>query len=409
MHDRRTICHGPRNAPDVPYRSSQDQRTPRRVSVLSDSIVPRAFLACAFGGYSPVPSCWLAHERALWCFRSYFSFLLMVLEYGVPKPAILDGRPVRVILAQPRGFCAGVIRAIDIVEQALRKFGTPVYVRHEIVHNRHVVDNLRAKGARFVEDLSEVPAGAVTIFSAHGVARSVEDEARARALRVLDATCPLVAKVHGQGNRYFDQGRTVILVGHAGHPEVEGTMGQIPGRVLLVQTEADVEALDLTADTPVAYITQTTLSVDDTRNVIAALQRRFINIVGPDIDDICYATQNRQQAVRELAKLADIILVVGAGNSSNSNRLCEIGIEVGKPSYLIADGSELDPSWVSGAGVVGITAGASAPEELVEDVIAALRRLRPVEVSVLPGIEETVEFRIPADLLRGPRVTDPAV
>jgi len=311
--------------------------------------------------------------------------------------------PMRVMLAQPRGFCAGVIRAIDIVEQALAKFGAPVYVRHEIVHNRHVVETLRAKGARFVEHLSEVPAGAITIFSAHGVARQVQDEAQEYGLRVLDATCPLVAKVHSQGKRYSTQGRVLILVGHAGHPEVEGTMGQVPGPVLLVQTERDVDALDLAVDTPVAYVTQTTLSVDDTRTIIAALKRRFTDIVGPDINDICYATQNRQSAVRELAKIADVILVVGAKNSSNSNRLCEIGVEAGVPSYLIADGSELDAAWVRAASVVGITAGASAPEELVDSVIAALRRLGPVEVSVLPGMEEKVEFRLPAELLRARR------
>ena len=307
---------------------------------------------------------------------------------------------MRVMLAQPRGFCAGVIRAIDIVEQALAKFGAPIYVRHEIVHNRHVVESLRAKGARFVEHLSEVPAGAITIFSAHGVARQVEDDAQARGLRVLDATCPLVAKVHGQGKRYVAAGRVVILIGHAGHPEVEGTMGQVPGPVVLVQTVEDVERLALAPGTPVAYVTQTTLSVDDTRSIINALKRRFTDIVGPDINDICYATQNRQAAVRELARTADVILVVGATNSSNSNRLREIGVEAGVPSYLISDGSELDPDWVKNATVVGITAGASAPESLVEDVIAALRRLGPVEVSVLAGIEEKVEFRLPAALLR---------
>jgi 4-hydroxy-3-methylbut-2-enyl diphosphate reductase len=312
---------------------------------------------------------------------------------------------MRVILAQPRGFCAGVIRAIDTVEQALSRFGAPVYVRHEIVHNRHVVESLRAKGARFVEHLSEVPAGAITVFSAHGVARSVEDEAQMRGLRILDATCPLVAKVHGQGRRYFAQGRVVILVGHGGHPEVEGTMGQIPGPALLVQNERDVDALDLAADTPVAYITQTTLSVDDTRAVIAALQRRFTDIVGPDIDDICYATQNRQSAVRELARFADVIIVVGAENSSNSNRLREIGIEAGVPSYLVSDGSELDSEWMRDAAVVGITAGASAPEELVDNVVAALRRLGPVEVSVLPGIEERVHFQLPAELQRSRTTT----
>ena len=315
---------------------------------------------------------------------------------------------MRVMLAQPRGFCAGVIRAIDIVEQALAKFGAPVYVRHEIVHNRHVVESLRAKGARFVERLAEVPTGAITIFSAHGVARLVEQDAQTRGLRVLDATCPLVAKVHAQGKRYVAQGRVVILVGHAGHPEVEGTMGQIHGPVLLVQTEHDVKALDLAADTPVAYITQTTLSVDDTRAIIAALKRRFTDIVGPGINDICYATQNRQSAVRELAKLSDVILVVGAKNSSNSNRLREIGVEAGVPSYLIADGSELDATWVRDAAVVGITAGASAPEELVDDVVAALRRLGPIEVSMLSGIEEKVEFRLPAELLDASLAPQPA-
>jgi 4-hydroxy-3-methylbut-2-en-1-yl diphosphate reductase len=316
---------------------------------------------------------------------------------------------MRVILAQPRGFCAGVIRAIDIVEQALAKFGSPVYVRHEIVHNRYVVENLRAKGARFVEHLSEIPSGAITIFSAHGVAQRVEEEARARGLRVLDATCPLVAKVHGQGKRYVAHGRVVILIGHAGHPEVEGTMGQVPGPVLLVQTESDVDGLTLPADTPVAYVTQTTLSVDDTRAIIAALKRRFSDIVGPDINDICYATQNRQSAVWELAKVAEVILVVGAKNSSNSNRLREIGVEAGVPSYLIADGGELDAACVRDAAVVGITAGASAPEELVDNVIAALRGLGPVEVSVLPGIEEKVEFRLPAELLRARRAVAGAI
>jgi len=307
---------------------------------------------------------------------------------------------VHVMLAQPRGFCAGVIRAIDIVEHALERFGAPVYVRHEIVHNRHVVESLRAKGARFVEHLAEVPTGAITVFSAHGVARVVEDDASTRGLRVLDATCPLVAKVHGQGKRYVAQGRVVILIGHAGHPEVEGTMGQIPGPVVLVQNEHDVEHLALAAETPVAYITQTTLSVDDTRHVIAALKRRFADIVGPDVDDICYATQNRQSAVRELAKVAGVILVVGAKNSSNSNRLREIGVECGVPSYLIADGSELDAAWVRGAAVVGITAGASAPETLVDAVVNVLRTLGATRISVLPGIEEKVEFRLPAELVR---------
>jgi 4-hydroxy-3-methylbut-2-enyl diphosphate reductase len=305
---------------------------------------------------------------------------------------------MRVILAQPRGFCAGVVRAIEIVERALEKYQAPVYVRHEIVHNRRVVDDLRAKGARFVEEVSEIPANAVTIFSAHGVAKAVEDEAAARSLPVLDATCPLVTKVHNQGKRYIAQGRTLILIGHAGHPEVEGTVGQIPAKVHLVQTESDVDLLDIPIDTPVAYVTQTTLSVDDTRGIIAALERRFTDIAGPEIRDICYATQNRQTSVRELSRLVDVILVVGAKNSSNSNRLREIGAEEGVPSYLIANGSELHPDWVRDARSVGITAGASAPEVLVEDVIEALRGLGPVEVSTLPGREENIHFRLPSEL-----------
>jgi 4-hydroxy-3-methylbut-2-enyl diphosphate reductase len=306
---------------------------------------------------------------------------------------------MHVILAQPRGFCAGVVRAIEIVDRALARYGAPVYVRHEIVHNKAVVGGLRARGAVFVEALVDVPPQAVTIFSAHGVARAVEADARARDLRVLDATCPLVAKVHIQGRQYAAAGRVVLLIGHAGHPEVEGTMGQIDGRVLLVQDEADVDALDLPAATPVAYITQTTLSVDDTRAVIAALQRRFPDLVGPDVRDICYATQNRQRAVRALCRQVDVLLVVGAANSSNSNRLREIGSESGIPSHLLADGSELDPAWMAGAATVGITAGASAPEAMVEHVIAALRALGPVEVSTMDGLEEHVEFRLPPELV----------
>jgi 4-hydroxy-3-methylbut-2-enyl diphosphate reductase len=303
-----------------------------------------------------------------------------------------------VVLAQPRGFCAGVVRAIDIVERALKKYGPPVYVRHEIVHNKFVVESLKAKGARFVEDVSEIPDGAVAIFSAHGVSKQVEREASERSLPVIDATCPLVTKVHNQGKRYVGQGRTVILIGHAGHPEVEGTMGQIPGTVVLVQTVADVEKLDIPTDVPVAYVTQTTLSVDDTRDIIAALTRKFSDIQGPDTRDICYATQNRQSAVRDLCKVADLLLVVGATNSSNSNRLREIGEEAGIPSYLIADGSELQPAWLAGVETVGITAGASAPEVLVNDVIEALRRLRIVDVSALPGREENITFRLPAEV-----------
>ncbi|WP_026607682.1 4-hydroxy-3-methylbut-2-enyl diphosphate reductase [Methylocapsa acidiphila] len=306
---------------------------------------------------------------------------------------------MKVILAQPRGFCAGVVRAIEIVEQALAKYGAPIYVRHEIVHNGYVVESLKAKGARFVESLAEVPSGARTIFSAHGVARSVEDEAAALGLPVLDATCPLVAKVHSQGERYVQQGRSVVLIGHAGHPEVEGTMGRIPGPVHLVQCEADVEALALAPDEPLAYVSQTTLSVDDTKLIIAALERRFSDIVGPETKDICYATQNRQSAVRQLSQLVDVILVVGAKNSSNSNRLREIGTEAQVPTFLIADKSELDLESLRGAGIVGLTAGASAPEILVEEVIEALRGLGPLELSMLPGEEENIEFKLPAELL----------
>ncbi|WP_299803639.1 4-hydroxy-3-methylbut-2-enyl diphosphate reductase [Tardiphaga sp.] len=303
-----------------------------------------------------------------------------------------------VVMAQPRGFCAGVVRAIEIVERALKKHGAPVYVRHEIVHNKFVVESLKEKGAIFVEELDEVPSGAITVFSAHGVARSVEDEAARRRLPVLDATCPLVTKVHNQGKRYMNTGRTLILIGHAGHPEVIGTMGQVSGPVLIVQSVADVTALPLPRDTPVAYITQTTLSVDDTRDIIAALKQQFNDIEGPDVRDICYATQNRQSAVRDLSKLVDVILVVGADNSSNSNRLREIGIEAGVASYLIADGSELNPEWLKDARTIGVTAGASAPEVLVDDVIEALRRIGPVAVSVLPGREENIEFRLPSEL-----------
>ena len=305
---------------------------------------------------------------------------------------------MRVNLAQPRGFCAGVVRAIDIVERSLEKFGAPVYVRHEIVHNKHVVDSLKAKGAVFVEEISEIPDGATTIFSAHGVARRVVEEASERGLPVLDATCPLVSKVHAQGKRYVSRGRTLILIGHAGHPEVEGTLGQVDGPVILISTEEEVEKLDLPNDAPVSYVTQTTLSVDETTGVIAALQRRFSDLTGPNTSDICYATQHRQSAVRDLCKVSDVILVVGAANSSNSNRLCEIGREEGLPSYLIADASAIDPAWLEGKTALGLTAGASAPEELVLGVIERLRQFGPVDVVPMEGVEETIEFRLPAEL-----------
>ncbi len=305
---------------------------------------------------------------------------------------------MRVILAQPRGFCAGVVRAIDIVESALRKHGAPVYVRHEIVHNHRVVVDLQGKGARFVEDLDAVPDNAVTIFSAHGVPKDVEMEAERRNLPVYDATCPLVARVHHQGKRYAAEGRTMILIGHAGHPEVVGTMGQIPGKVILIQRIEDVDGLEIDHDAPLAYVTQTTLSVDDTREIIAALKRRFTNIVGPDTRDICYATQNRQNALRELCKQVDLVLVVGARNSSNSNRLREIGEEAGKPSYLINDPEELQAVWFDGVETIGLTAGASAPEALVNEIIEAMKAFGPIETSTMEGRQERVEFRLPQEL-----------
>jgi 4-hydroxy-3-methylbut-2-en-1-yl diphosphate reductase len=305
---------------------------------------------------------------------------------------------MRVVLAQPRGFCAGVERAIEIVERALKKYGPPIYVRHEIVHNRHVVEDLRTRGAVFVDELDEIPAGARTVFSAHGVAKRIEQLAAERDLPVIDATCPLVAKVHNEGRRYAAQGREIVLVGHAGHAEVEGTIGQVPGKVHLVQTVEDVARLQVADPNKLAYITQTTLSVDDTRGIIAALTARFPTIVGPDVRDICYATQNRQQAVRELARAVDMILVVGSRNSSNSNRLREIGEELGKPAYLIDDADALRPEWFAGIESVGLTAGASAPETLVQGVLAGLRRFGEIEISTLNGVEENVRFRFPAEL-----------
>ena len=306
---------------------------------------------------------------------------------------------MKIILAQPRGFCAGVVRAIDIVERALATRDAPVYVRHEIVHNRHVVDGLKAKGARFVENLDEVPNGALAIFSAHGVSRDVEAEAAGRKLDVIDATCPLVTKVHNQGQRYSSLGRTVILIGHAGHAEVEGTLGRITGPVHLVENCEDVLNLDIRDETPVAYITQTTLSVDDTRMTIEAIKSRFSDVIGPETRDICYATQNRQTAVRDLCRHVEVLLVVGSSNSSNSNRLREIGAECGIPSYLVADGRQIDFSWLAGKETVGITAGASAPDVLVDDVLGALSKLGPIEIKALQGVEEKITFRLPPELL----------
>ena len=305
---------------------------------------------------------------------------------------------LRVMLARPRGFCAGVERAIDIVERALDLYGPPVYVRHEIVHNKHVVETLRAKGAVFVEELSDIPDGAVTIFSAHGVSEAVENEAGRRDLPVIDATCPLVSKVHREGQNHAHKDRKVILIGHEGHPEVEGTQGRIPGGVLLVTHPGDVQNLEVDDPDKVAYVTQTTLSVDETRDVIEALNDRFPAIVGPDVKDICYATQNRQQAVRDLAADVELLLVVGATNSSNSNRLREIGEELGVPSYLVDDATSLDPAWLKGIDVVGITAGASAPEELVQGLIDRLGDFGHVTVHQAPGVNEHMQFKLPREL-----------
>ncbi|HEX2478013.1 MAG TPA: 4-hydroxy-3-methylbut-2-enyl diphosphate reductase [Geminicoccaceae bacterium] len=305
---------------------------------------------------------------------------------------------MRIVLAQPRGFCAGVERAIGIVEHALERFGPPVYVRHEIVHNKHVVEALKSKGARFVDEVDQIPRGAVAVFSAHGVAESVDLAARERGLRVIDAACPLVTKVHKEGQRYAGNGFDVVLIGHAGHPEVEGTMGRIKGRVHLIGSVEDVARLEPSDPSRLAFVTQTTLSVDDTRDIIVALRARFPAIVGPDTRDICYATQNRQTAVRALARQVDLILVVGAQNSSNSNRLRELGEAAGTPSYLIESAENLDRRWLDGVRTLGITAGASAPELLVQDLIANLRKHYAVQVEVLAGIEENVHFRLPPEL-----------
>ncbi len=307
---------------------------------------------------------------------------------------------MQVILAQPRGFCAGVERAIEIVEAALQQYGPPIYVRHEIVHNLRVVENLKAKGVRFVEQIDQIPNGAITVFSAHGVSEKVEQDASVRGLRPLDATCPLVSKVHIEGRRYAANGYDIILIGHENHPEVEGTVGQIPGPVFLVSDVDGVEALQVRDPDKVAYITQTTLSVDDTLDVISALRRRFPKIVGPDVKDICYATQNRQAAVRTLASIVDLVLVVGAQNSSNSNRLCEVSNDSGVPSYLLEDPSKLDPAWLRGKKSIGITAGASTPEELVHDLIEKLREYTDLEISTMDGIVENVRFSLPPALDR---------
>jgi 4-hydroxy-3-methylbut-2-enyl diphosphate reductase len=310
----------------------------------------------------------------------------------------MSKRPLNIVLARPRGFCAGVVRAVEIVERALDLYGAPVYVRHEIVHNKHVVDSLRERGAIFVEEVDDIPKGAVTIFSAHGVSRNVEGDAEARGLEVIDATCPLVGKVHSEARRYTDKGYEIVLIGHRDHPEVVGTMGQVTGRVHLVSEISDVEVLAPGDTEKLAYVTQTTLSVDDTKHIIDALRARFPAIVGPDLKDICYATQNRQTSVRQLATAADVVLVVGANNSSNSNRLREIADGLGVPAYLIADAGELDLNWLVYAQRVGLTAGASAPESLVKGVIDALSSAFDVTVTELDGVVENIHFKLPSTL-----------
>ena len=325
-----------------------------------------------------------------------------------------------ILLASPRGFCAGVERAIAIVETALEKFGAPIYVRHEVVHNRYVVDDLKARGAIFIEDLNAVPAGATLIFSAHGVPQAVREEAARRGFKVFDATCPLVTKVHLEVARLRKQGYQIVMIGHRGHPEVEGTLGQAAGGMYLVENVADVAALQLekvgagnTAnaaaneagnaaaanDLKLAYVTQTTLSVDDTRTIVAALQARFPTIVGPKKDDICYATQNRQDAVKALAGQVDALLVVGSPNSSNSNRLREVAVNAGLPAWLVDDADQIDPAWLVDRQRIGVTAGASAPEVLVDGVVARLRVLGAGAVTVLAGVAENVSFPLPKELL----------
>lgn len=303
-----------------------------------------------------------------------------------------------IILANPRGFCAGVERAIAIVERAIEEFGAPIYVRHEVVHNKFVVEGLRDRGAVFIESLADVPAGATLIFSAHGVPKAVRDEAAARGLRIFDATCPLVTKVHVEVSRMRAEAREIIMIGHKGHPEVEGTMGQSPDGMYLVETADDVATLVVRDPTQLAYVTQTTLSVDDAAVIVAALRKRFPEIVGPKKDDICYATQNRQDAVRTLAENCDLVLVVGSVTSSNSNRLREVAQLLGRKAYLIDRAENIDPAWLVGVDRIGVTAGASAPEVLVEEVIAHLQTLGAGNVQNLDGVIEDVKFPLPSGL-----------
>ena len=320
-----------------------------------------------------------------------------------PSTPAIPGRdprlPLKLIVAAPRGFCAGVDRAIEIVERALLKFGAPVYVRHEIVHNQYVVDSLKAKGAIFVEELDEVPDDAPVVFSAHGVPKTVPAEAERRNMLYVDATCPLVSKVHRQAERQVEKGQHILFIGHAGHPEDIGTMGQVPpGQITLVETVEDVADLDFTPEDNLSYLSQTTLSVDDTHDIIAALQERFPQIVAPKAEDICYATSNRQAAVKRIAASCDLVLVIGAPNSSNSLRLVEVSERMGTDARLIQRADEIDPSWLEGVGTVGLTAGASAPEKLVREVVDRLSDWRAVEEDIVTAAEENMIFKLPRQL-----------
>ncbi|WP_370189624.1 4-hydroxy-3-methylbut-2-enyl diphosphate reductase [Qipengyuania sp.] len=319
---------------------------------------------------------------------------------STPAPSRTEPRlPLKLLIAAPRGFCAGVDRAIEIVERALQKYGAPVYVRHEIVHNRYVVDSLKAKGAIFVEELDEVPDDAPVVFSAHGVPKRVPAEAERRKMLYVDATCPLVSKVHRQAERQIEKGQHILFIGHAGHPEVIGTMGQVPeGRITLVETVEDVAKLDFEPDADLSYLSQTTLSVDDTRDIIAALEARFPRIVAPKAEDICYATSNRQAAVKQMAPSCDLVLVIGAPNSSNSLRLVEVAERLGTDARLIQRADEIDPSWLEGVGTVGLTAGASAPEKLVREVVDRLSDWRVVDEEVVTTAEENMIFKLPRQL-----------
>lgn len=323
----------------------------------------------------------------------------MNAPFSTPASPATAKPPLRLLIAAPRGFCAGVDRAIDIVEKAIDIYGAPVYVRHEIVHNRYVVDGLKQKGAIFVEELDEVPDDAHVVFSAHGVPKNIPAEATRRGLGWLDATCPLVSKVHRQAERQIEAGRHIIFIGHAGHPEVIGTLGQVPeGRITLVETVDDIAALPFTTESPLAFLTQTTLSVDDTAEIVRALRARFPQVVGPKAEDICYATSNRQKAVKAIAKECDLLLVVGAPNSSNSLRLVEVAERCGTKSLMVQRGCEVDPTWLEGVETLGLTAGASAPEKLVREVVARLAEFRTISEETIVATEEKMVFKLPREL-----------